>query len=132
MSNPHEEVTMEPIASKFLFNPTKLHISVSPFTRCTSIIRTHLAGGSLSYSAIFDLVGLDPEKNRLKMQSHKESESGPKLCSMDGSAFRIRDIREWDFYLECRCYCLTYLRLGTNSNRRVLRTTRSFFCSKYI
>jgi len=28
LSNPHEEISMEPLAAKFLFDPTKLHISV--------------------------------------------------------------------------------------------------------
>ena len=49
MSNPHEEVTMEPIASKFLFNPTKLHISVSPRAFNRTILVTF---GSAAFLAV--------------------------------------------------------------------------------
>ena len=28
LSGPHEEVSLEPLAAKFLFNPTQLHVSV--------------------------------------------------------------------------------------------------------
>jgi len=44
MSNPHEEVTMEPIASKFLFNPTKLHISMEDDCQLDLVLFTATKG----------------------------------------------------------------------------------------
>jgi len=44
MSNPHEEITMEPLASKFLFNPSKLHVSVEDDCQLDSAIFTATKG----------------------------------------------------------------------------------------
>jgi hypothetical protein len=50
LSNPHEEITLEPVAAKFLFNPTKLHISVEDDCLLESAIFTATQGLFISGS----------------------------------------------------------------------------------
>jgi len=75
-SSPHEELSLEPVAAKFLFNPTKLHISVANDCQVDSAVFTATKG-------LFVTGSIEPALSGAKIELSSTSLPQPALTSTD-------------------------------------------------